>query len=207
MSRRTLHEHAHGVVHRSKHRTRLRVPRRYRKSTNLHEVKSELEKIPGIQSVEVNEETGSVLIHHDETPQLLDKVSQALDEAAPELLACMLMPGAEELEVGIGVVSKLFQSLFASPEHAVPGNGGTAVAHAVGVGPGASSVAKNYLPMAFVAAGVWQMLQEEALLAGIAPLALFYYGFDMYWKIRQEQRTAYLEQKAPSGQHMPNAAK
>ena len=190
MSNKKLHEHSRGVVHRTKHRTRLRVPKKYRKQAELHQLKTNIEQIPGVQSVEVNDQTGSVLIHHEETEGLFEQIGEALQESAPELLSLMLLPGGEEAEVGMEVLANLFKTVFVEPLNGHSQEASShADAHASGMG--APSVKwKRMVPLAFIAAGTWKLLQEEALLAGVAPLVLFYYGFDTYWKFKQESLTA-----------------
>ncbi len=52
-----------GVTHHSENRTRLRLPKNQREKHKLNNVKKRLEKVPGVQAVEVNERTGSILVH------------------------------------------------------------------------------------------------------------------------------------------------
>src|SRR5437016_5420740 len=107
MTKKKLHVKSKAVVHQSKHRTRLRVPKTYRHGEHMHHVRKRIEDVPGVRSVEVNQETGSLLIHHDERPNLLEDITLVLEESAPELLACMLLPGAEEGEIGLEMIGGL----------------------------------------------------------------------------------------------------
>ena len=76
-SKRPLSAQHHTVAHTSKHRTRLRVPKNKRGHVKFSKAKQALEAIPGVRSVEINDDTGSLLIHHDETPGLFEDVSEA----------------------------------------------------------------------------------------------------------------------------------
>ena len=78
------------------------------------------------------------------------------------------------------------------------GNGGSAApSQPFGVSfPADNTTIRTVLPIAFICAGAWKLMQEEALLAGLAPIACFYYGFDMYWKLRQENVDARIEAAA-----------
>ena len=187
-SKRPLSAEHHTVAHTSKHRTRLRVPKNKRSHVKFSKAKQAIEAIPGVRSVEVNDDTGSVLIHHDETPGLFEDVSEALAESAPDLLAALLLPEAEGAEIGLSFLASIAKHLFMEPH---PGNThgeGTAVATSTQSEFHFEAGNVNYrkvVPMAFIGIGLWQMLEQEALLAGIAPIALLYYGFDMYWKFNQ----------------------
>jgi hypothetical protein len=193
MTKARLHADHKVVVHSSKHRTRLRIPKAHRQHARLHEAQNALQRIPGVRAVEINSETGSVLIHHDESEQLFDEISSALEESAPEILMALLIPGEGEAELGLGVLSNLFKKIVAAPEHANGGNGVSAAAGHQNPLVVNDNV-RRYMPLAFIGIGIWQMIREEALLSGIAPVALFYYGFDLYWKLQQDTMTRHIEQ-------------
>jgi copper chaperone CopZ len=198
-----LHSSHEAVVHSSANRTRLRVPKSSRKHAQLHHAQHALEKIQGVSSVEINHQTGSLLVHHDDRPDILNEISSALQESAPEILAALLIPGAEEAEIGMGVITSLFKKCVLGPltgkkADEPAGNGGSpAPSQPFGVSfPADNTTIKTMLPIAFICAGAWKLMQEEALLAGLAPIACFYYGFDMYWKLRQENVDARIEATA-----------
>lgn len=207
MAKHSLHARSRAVVHRSKNRTRLRVPKKYRQHESMRKVQTRIERIPGVQSVVINSQTGSVLVHHDETPDLLDEIGAAFEESAPDIL--MAMVGGEEAELGLGFLTSFAKSLFTHEgTRAAAGNGGgSAAAETFGAG---GITAKQALPLMLIAAGVWKMMQDEALLGSLAPLALFYYGFDLAWKFREENRTVEIERIAthhPSESHSSEARK
>lgn len=52
------------LVHRLPHRTRIRVPRSHRTPEIMRAVRESLLSVPGVQRVEVNTTTGSLLLHH-----------------------------------------------------------------------------------------------------------------------------------------------
>jgi copper chaperone CopZ len=196
-----LHRHHHTVVHSSTNRTRLRVPKSHRSHAHLLHAKKAIENLPGVSAVEVNPETGSLLIHHEDRPDILTEVSAALQESAPEILAALLIPGIGEADLGIGVLSSLvkrcvIEPLSGSAQNKTGANGGFAsTSESYGIDfPAGNKTIRRMLPLAFVAAGTWKLLQEEALLAGLAPIACFYYGFDLYWKFRQENVEARIEE-------------
>jgi hypothetical protein len=155
-----------------------------------------LEGIDGVESVVINNHTGSVLVHHHESADLLDQIGDALQESAPDILASMLVPGGGELEAGLGVIAALAKN-FLSDSKLTPSsnNGGGAPAHGLSAG---NVTARRAIPLALIGAGLWKLWQEEALLGGLAPLALLYYGWDMNWKFKLDERTTELEHLAES---------
>ena len=70
-----LHSSHEAVAHSSANRTRLRVPKSSRKSArNCHRVPNmPWKKIQGVSSVEINYETGSRPVHHDNRPDILNE--------------------------------------------------------------------------------------------------------------------------------------
>lgn len=171
-------QHSHrGVVHQSPRRTRLRVPKGYRAKKTLAPVKNAIQQVPGVTNVEVNNETGSILVHHEDRPGILTAIGAAVEESAPELLAALLVP--EGGEAATTFLSKMFKRYLLEPRPGQPAETGTNTA------PDAGEPAiplKKVIPAAFLAAGVWKLIETESLLGGVAPLVLFYYAFDTYWK-------------------------
>jgi copper chaperone CopZ len=196
MAKQQLRKHSHGVVHRGKNRTRLRVPRKYRSHESMAAMQKRLETIPGVESVVINSQTGSVLVHHQESADLLEQIGDALQESAPDILASMLVPGGGELEAGLGVIAALAKNFLSDAKLTpVSNNGGHAAEHSLSAG---NVTARRAIPLALIGAGLWKMWQEEALLGSLAPLALLYYGWDMHWKFKLDERTTELEHLAES---------
>lgn len=75
-----------GVIHHVPHRTRYRLASHHRNEeivTRLHE---SLKKVPGVKKVEFNDRTGSVLVHHDEIPDMVNTLNNACGDIAVDLL-------------------------------------------------------------------------------------------------------------------------
>ena len=173
-----------GVAHHSPGRTLLKVPKKFRSTEKLKHVKKSLEKLPGVSNVEVNLQTGSILLHHDHGAQIFELVGGALKDAAADLLTALIEEETGVAEVGIAVagistVGGYLKGLFKES-----GNGNGA-----GKLPEVHlSDAKNLLPLAFIGTGIYQALVAESLLAGVSPLVFLYWGFDSYWKLNMEFR-------------------
>ena len=93
MTTRKLHSKSKVVAHSLPHRTRLRLPRGHRDAATIAKVHKTISNTKGVHSVEINERTGSVLIHHDEDPEVLAKVGDALEDVAGELFEAILEAG------------------------------------------------------------------------------------------------------------------
>ncbi|HEY9731574.1 MAG TPA: cation transporter [Drouetiella sp.] len=207
MTKEKLTEKHGAVVHRSKHRTRLRVPKgKLRNEHDLLEVKNAIQKIDGVRHVEVNPQTGSVLVHHEDKHDILTDIGAAIEESAPELLMALVMPAAAE-EAGVELLTRMFRKYFMTPRaDQIPNGGNGGVEHEVNGGARfelriregyARTVnkknAKNIVPLAFVVAGAVKLVRDESLWANVPALALFYWGFDMYWKLQQTEELQNVE--------------
>src|SRR5436305_11351591 len=125
MTKKKLTDDHDAVVHRSKHRTRLRVPKGSRHPKQLHDVKKAIEKIDGVKSVDVNPQTGSVLVHHEDKHDMLADIGAAIEESAPELLTALIMPEAAA-EAGGELLARMFKKYWLAPRdgEGSTGNGG-----------------------------------------------------------------------------------
>ncbi len=165
-----------GVAHSSAHRTRLKVPKDHNIASNSLVVKDAIERVPGVKDVKVVPPIGSVIVEHDDRPDVLENIGEAIHKVSPELFTVLTAEaGSREL-----ALVSLFSNLFQEEE-----KGELADSPAPAIN---QSSIKKVIPYAFLAAGLMQILEGEALLAGVGPLALFYWAFDSRWKFQQEKR-------------------
>src|SRR5579883_1353009 len=161
-----LEENAVGVVHKTARRTRLRVPRKYRRAHELQRVSRAIEVVPGVQSVEINPQTGSMLVKHEAKHDILFDIGAAIGEVAPDLLAALVAPCfAEEAEASL--VSKLLNKFFLFP---------TEEASCSSSQSDKKVTLRKYVSLAFLAAGVMKLIEEQSLLGSVPAIALFYWG-------------------------------
>ncbi len=159
-----------GVAHSSAHRTRLKVPKSHNIADNSLIVKDAIEHVPGVKDVKVVPPTGSVIVEHENRPDVLENIGHAIAQASPEVFALLTAESPAKSVALMSIFSNLFQD---DPKSAVDD----------------AQVGLNFkkaIPYAFLAAGLMQVLEGEALLAGVGPLALFYWAFDSRWKFKQE---------------------
>ncbi len=74
-----------GVTHHLPRRTRYRLARQHRNAKVLTRVRDSIINVPGVTKVELNERTGSVLVHHEETPDILNSLDNTLNSIALDL--------------------------------------------------------------------------------------------------------------------------
>jgi copper chaperone CopZ len=164
------HHHAVRVVHRLPHRTRLRVPKAQR--DKLSKLSSTLSAVPGVESVQVNHQTGSVLITHDPKPEIVDTFASAIAGAMPDLLFSLC--GVEELElgaVGLAAIGPYVQKAIKN----LNGTVSYATDDAVDL--------KTLVPALFFGAGAISLFKNPAKWAAVPSIVFFYYAFDTYWKL------------------------
>jgi copper chaperone CopZ len=169
-----------GVVHSSAHRTRLKAAGLHRHA-EAKRVKAHLEKVPGVRDVRITH-GGSIVIEHEERKDVIDNISEAIAQTAPDLLE-ILIGGPE---IGVMKIGSVFTKWFSESQ-------------ADDAKPSAPVELTQIMPVAFLSAGAYLVLIEgEALLAGVGPLALFYWAFDSHWKFKQEKRTQHVEEDVES---------
>jgi len=88
--------HQAKVVHRSRGRARVRLARESRKPEHLAKIKQHLEAQEGIQAVEVNGQTGSVLVQYDHETHTHQGIMSLLADV--NVLAGVAVPEVSEGE-------------------------------------------------------------------------------------------------------------
>ena len=157
------------VTHHLPHRTRLRLPKAHRKSHTMSTVKERLKKVPGVQNVEVNERTGSILVHHEGNGQVLDQIGSALEEVASELLEAFVEVEEDEIP-GLSIVSHMLKSHASKMD--------TSLAEATGN----LLDLKTLVPVGLLVAAIYKGLRDRAWWGEVPAFVLFYYAYDSYMK-------------------------
>jgi hypothetical protein len=179
-----------GVVHSTAHRTRLKVPKDQRTPHNAKVVKDALLSVPGVKDVRFHEGSGNVVVEHDERADIVENIGEALKEVAPELLAVLTAHtagagiGLSGLAAIGGLLGKILYDEQTEGEQAVDNDK-----------QDFKENIKRLVPWAFLGVGLMQLLEGEALLAGVPPLALFYWAFDTHWKFKEEKIVASIQEE------------
>jgi Heavy metal associated domain 2 len=156
-------------------RLRLRVGRDQRTPERMRDLQQRLSSLPGVDSVAVNQRTGSVLMRGDARTKLegvigdvVQVVEESAPEAAPEAFAVALVKGLDDrLETVSG-----------------------------------GRVSLRWLvPATFVGLGVRQLITQGFTLGAIPWYVLIYYGVDSFLKLYPEY--APRPPAAPAGPQPP----
>lgn len=166
-----------GVAHSTPGRTRLKLSKRHRK--HLHKIKDAISAQPGVKSVEINHDTGSLLVHHEHEFPIFEVLHKAVETVGPELLTTLIEGETAELAGGVSLVAA-----------------GVGLVAAVGktvLGPlqsektpaflsGKPSDLKTIVPTAFLIAAAIKAYETRTFWQGVTPMVLAYWAFDTYWR-------------------------
>ncbi len=142
----------------------------------MRQVADALRKTAGVTGVEVNHRTGSILVHHEEVPAILEAVEKTVADVSVDLLEALVETGSPAV-AGLTVGAHLIANLFTAANSSLSG----ATSNVLDL--------KTVVPLAFLGLGVWRLRRApgEDLLMTISPIVLFYYAFDTYWKLQVEK--------------------
>ncbi len=172
-----LSKAAKAVAHHSPGRTRLKVPKKHRHK--LHELKSEIAKQPGVKNVDINHDTGSIVVQHEHDTAIFDAMHKAVEGLGGELLTALIEGESVEMlgvasvvAAGVGILEAVGKTFF-----------GTREENSTPLLTGATSDIKTLVPAAFLLASIVKSYQTRSFWQGVAPIVLAYYAFDSYWKL------------------------
>ncbi len=158
-----------GVTHHVPHRTRYRLASHHRNEETVNRLHESLKKVPGVNKVEFNDRTGSLLVHHDEISGMVTKLDGVCNEIATDLFEelvgeeMIMFPEVSLLAQLIGKrFSRINQYLARRTQNYID--------------------LKMLLPLLLAAAGFYQLSKEKGLLSQVPGWVLFYYAYDSYFK-------------------------
>jgi hypothetical protein len=158
-----------GVTHHVPHRTRYKLASHHRNDETINHLHASLKQVPGVTKVEFNDRTGSVLVHHDEIPEIVNTLDSVFQGIAVDLFEelvseeLLLYPEASMLAQFIGKrCSRLNQYLANRTKHYID--------------------LKMLMPLLLALAGFYQISKEHGKLSQIPGWVLFYYAYDTYLK-------------------------
>ncbi len=174
MSIRHLHKYSRGVAHHLPHRTRLRIPKTHRDATTVRRVRDTLAALPSVHSVETNERTGSIIVHHSHDEDILSSIGRAIEGVAVDLFESILE--VEELESPtVSIFGTLIRSTVARANEGMSGYTG----HSVDL--------KMLLPITFLSLGLVQASRIDRWWLQTPAYVLFYWAYDSYMKFHGPQ--------------------
>jgi hypothetical protein len=137
--------------------------------------------VPGVKDVQLQIGSGNLVVEHDERADVVENIGEALREVSPQLVNELTAGTSNSVGTGIGLkglarLGTFLNGILSDDRSAKPAMGKEELAQKI----------KGAIPWAFAAAGLIQLLEGEALLAGISPLVLLYWAFDTHWKFKEE---------------------
>jgi hypothetical protein len=169
-----------GVVHSSPYRTRLKTAKWSGASENdVALVKDALERVPGVK--EVRPMASGFVLEHESRPDVVENIGVALSEVSPVLLEHLTEdPHKHSRQIPVSG-DRLFDRLKTeAANYNLPDLTNMSLDEA-------APLVKKAIPAILAGAGALLLLEGESILAGVGPLALFYWAFDYNWKMRQEK--------------------
>jgi len=163
------------LVHASATRTRLRLRGRDRGKGGLARIQQAAEQQPGVTGVEVNERTGSVLIHHRKGMAPAGSLVASLGDVG------VILRGLEAGDIG---GPGQHSQASAAVESALGD-----LNRRVALASGGRVDLQLLLPAGLIGAGIWRVAADPAaLLTEIPTYALFWFGIDLYTQFRDPGR-------------------
>ncbi len=168
-----LQPHSSGVAHHLPNRTRLRIPKNHRNAVFMDNFEKSLKKIPNVKTVTSNYDTGSIIIEHEEHPEILNLIGSSLEGVANEVFEAMLE--GEPIEaIGISVIGHVIYQNFAKLDNAIS----QATNNNIDL--------KLLLPIGFLSAGIYKASRTQGWLSQVPTFVLFYYAYDSFLKFHNK---------------------
>lgn len=148
------------LEHHTPGRARVRVAREHRSPEHMERVRKELEASPAVSSVEVNPQTGSVLVRGERTDGLrtaLDECLEIVEDEGPENVQ----------EAGLESALLLVRGLD----------------RWIGRSTGGQLSLRWLVPASFIAVALRQLLRQGVTLGELPWFVLLYYGVDSFLKL------------------------
>jgi len=142
-------------------------------------VKDALERVQGV--TEVRPMLRGFVIEHEARPDVVENIGAALSEVSPVLLEDLTREERKSKKKSHGFMDK-FKFEMPQLNLGMPNIDLSTVTLS-----DAGTVAKKAVPLALAGAGAMMLFEGTSILAGVGPLALFYWAFDYDWKMRQEK--------------------
>jgi hypothetical protein len=135
-------------------------------------------KVPGVKSVDVNERTGSVLVSHEEHPEILEGLGGALDSIAGDLFEEVLEAEGGALIPGFSLLAHMIKKRAGSVDHFLADKTDNLID------------LKMLVPVLFLGAGLVKVARSTNWIHEVPAWVLFYYAYDSYLKFHPPDVTA-----------------
>jgi copper chaperone CopZ len=163
-------QHRQGVAHHLPHRTRYRLARKYRDADTVDRIRRSIVNVPGVNGVDVNDRTGSILVHHEEKPCMLEELAGAFEDVAGDIFQEITTAEIDELIPGASIIGYVIKRRFGDLNQQVAGASNNMID------------LKMMLPIGFLLAGLHKAAKNRNWFDHVPAWVLFYYAYDSYLK-------------------------
>lgn len=166
----THHGHYQGVTHHLPHRTRYRLSSKYRDTDTVNRLRRSIATVPGVKDVEINDRTGSILVHHEERPGMLDSLAVAFEDVAGDIFQEITTAEINEVLPGASILGYLIKRRFSALDSKLSDASNNMID------------LKMLLPIGFLLAGLHKIAKNRNWFDQVPAWVLFYYAYDSYLK-------------------------
>lgn len=164
------HKQTKGLVHHLPDRTRYRVAHKHRDEAAVKRIRDSVLAVPGVRTVEINNRTGSVLVHHEAKPEVVDHLSAAFADIGDDIFEEILETGIDEFVPGGSIIAHLIKDRFGGFNSFIAQLTNNMID------------LKMLLPICFLGAGFYQASRNRDWFGQVPAWVLFYYAYDSYLK-------------------------
>lgn len=177
---------AKSVAHHSPGRTRLKVPKGQR--AHMQKMKAAIEKHEGVESVEINQSTGSVIVKHNHEAPIFEVLHKAIETVGGDVLTTLIegeSVAAAEIIGPLGLAAAAFGVLegLAGAIFSTSSGGAGGLGKLFG---NQSPDYKTLVPAGFLLAAAYKAYDTRIFWQGVTPAILCYWAFDTYWKFNMQ---------------------
>jgi copper chaperone CopZ len=187
--------HAH-VASQTPGRVRVRVHHPHRHPELLDNVREQLENTPGVDHVEVNPHSGSVLVHYDHHASSVDDILGALRDVG---MIMGTVAGADELPENGDSDDDTGHSTTAAGFVETINDLDQRLSHVTG----RKVDLKLLVPVALGALGVQSAVRNGIGLSEVPAYILIWYAFDSFWKFHSRPSRASTDGASPEPADAP----
>ncbi len=152
------------------HRTRYRLARKYRDPDTVNRIRRSIAAVPGVKDVEINDRTGSILVHHDEKPAMLESLAGAFEDVAADIFQEITTAEIDEILPGASVLGYVIKKRFSDLDNKLASASNNVLD------------LKMLLPIGFLLAGLHKAGKNRNWFGQMPAWVLFYYAYDSYLK-------------------------
>lgn len=178
---RKLSKQRTGLAHHLAHRTRYRISVKHRGDEAVERIRRALMSLPGVKSVDVNQRTGSVLVHHEERPAMLESIGSSLERLGNDIFEEVIDSELDGIMPGASLVGHLIRKNVTDLDSFVADQTNNLFD------------LKMLLPLAFLGAGIYKAARNRNWLDQVPVWVLFYYAYDSYLKFHGPAASRFVE--------------